>query len=38
VPSGRVRLRIVDRDGRTFARIVEVPAGREATVFYDLNE
>ena len=37
VPSGSVRLRIVDRDGRTFSRSVRVPAGGSETVFYDLD-
>jgi eukaryotic-like serine/threonine-protein kinase len=38
VTSGSVRLRIVDRDGRTFNRTVTVPAGEEASVFFDLDE
>ncbi len=37
VPSGSVRLRIVDRDGRTFSRTVTVHAGATESVFYDLD-
>jgi serine/threonine-protein kinase len=37
VPSGSVRLRIVDRDGRTFSRTVDVGAGASESVFYDLD-
>ena len=33
-----VRLRIVDRDGRTFTRSVTLPPGDERSVFYDLDE
>jgi serine/threonine-protein kinase len=38
VPSGNVRLRIVDRDGRTFQRSVRVAAGGSETVFFDLDQ
>jgi hypothetical protein len=38
VPSGTVRLRIVDRDGRTFTRSVRVAPGATESVFYDLDE
>jgi len=38
VPSGTVRLRIVDRDGRTFSRSVRVNPGGDESVFYDLDE
>ncbi|UJR86308.1 serine/threonine-protein kinase [Sandaracinus amylolyticus] len=38
VPSGTVRLRIVDRDGRTFSRTVRVQPGGDESVFYDLDE
>jgi serine/threonine-protein kinase len=37
VPSGTVRLRIVDRDGRTFSRTVRLAPGATQTVFYDLE-
>jgi serine/threonine-protein kinase len=37
VPSGTVRLRIVDRDGRTFNRTVRLAPGATETVFYDLE-
>jgi serine/threonine-protein kinase len=37
VPSGSVRLRIVDRDGRVFNRTVDVHAGQSESVFYDLD-
>lgn len=37
VPSGTVRLRIVDRDGRTFSRSVRVAAGATENVFFDLD-
>ncbi|GAB4195930.1 MAG: hypothetical protein OHK0013_02620 [Sandaracinaceae bacterium] len=37
VPSGTVRLRIVDRDGRTFNRTVRLAPGASETVFYDLE-
>ncbi|MBN8609826.1 MAG: serine/threonine protein kinase [Deltaproteobacteria bacterium] len=37
VPSGTVRLRIVDRDGRTFNRSVRVAAGATENVFFDLD-
>ncbi len=37
VPSGNLRLRLVDRDGRTHHRTVEVEAGGEARAFFDLN-
>ena len=37
VPSGAVRLRIVDRDGRVFSRSVSVAAGATESVFYDLD-
>jgi serine/threonine-protein kinase len=38
VQSGSVRLRIVDRDGRTFTRTITVPANEEHRVFYNLDE
>jgi serine/threonine-protein kinase len=38
VPSGTVRLRLVDRDGNTHNRTVEVRAGDETRVFFDLTE
>jgi serine/threonine-protein kinase len=37
VPSGTVRLRIVDRDGRTFNRSVRVAPGATENVFFDLE-
>ncbi len=37
VPSGTVRLRIVDRDGRTFNRSVRIAAGATENVFFDLD-
>jgi serine/threonine-protein kinase len=37
VPSGRVRLRIVDRDGRTFSRTVHIDPGERESVFFDLG-
>jgi serine/threonine-protein kinase len=37
VPSGTVRLRIVDRDGRTFNRSVRVAPGATENVFFDLD-
>lgn len=37
VPSGTVRLRLVDRDGNTHRKTVRVPAGEDARVFYDLR-
>jgi serine/threonine-protein kinase len=37
VPSGAVRLRIVDRDGRVFQRTVTIAAGASDSVFYDLD-
>jgi serine/threonine protein kinase len=37
VPSGTVRLRIVDRDGRVFSRSVTIAAGASDSVFYDLD-
>ena len=37
VPSGAVRLRIVDRDGRVFNRTVTLAAGASDSVFYDLD-
>ncbi len=37
VPSGTVRLRIVDRDGRVFNRTVTIAAGASDSVFYDLD-
>jgi len=37
VPSGTVRLRIVDRDGRTFTRSVRVAPGATQNVFFDLD-
>ncbi|HJL17115.1 MAG TPA: protein kinase [Sandaracinaceae bacterium LLY-WYZ-13_1] len=38
VPSGRHRLRLVDRDGAEHRRTVSVPAGGHATESYDLRE
>jgi serine/threonine-protein kinase len=38
VQSGSVRLRIVDRDGRTFTRTITVPPNQEHRVFYNLDE
>ena len=38
VPSGTLRLRLVDRDGNTHYRSVQVPAGDEARAFFDLAE
>ncbi|MDQ3034788.1 MAG: hypothetical protein M3Y87_20425, partial [Myxococcota bacterium] len=38
VPSGTVRLRIVDRDGRSFTRSVRVPPGTTESVFFDLDD
>ncbi|MFW5920884.1 MAG: protein kinase domain-containing protein [Polyangiales bacterium] len=38
VPSGSVRLRIVDRDGRTHHRTVKVEPGEEARLFFDLTK
>ena len=38
VPSGTLRLRLVDRDGNTHYRSVQVPAGDEARAFFDLSE
>ncbi len=38
VTSGRLRLRIVDRDGNTHNRVVDVPANGNERVFYDLEE
>ncbi|MFO0710023.1 MAG: serine/threonine-protein kinase [Sandaracinus sp.] len=38
VQSGSVRLRIVDRDGRTFTRTITVPPNQESRVFYNLDE
>jgi len=35
VTSGAVRLRLVDRDGRTHTKTVRVPAGGSERVFYD---
>ena len=37
VPSGTVRLRLVDRDGNTYHKTVRVPPGQDARVFYDLQ-
>jgi len=37
VPSGSLRLPILDRDGRTFQRTVTVPADEETSVFFDLD-
>ncbi len=37
VTSGAVRLRLVDRDGRTHTKTVRVPAGGSQRVFYDLG-
>jgi eukaryotic-like serine/threonine-protein kinase len=37
VPSGSVRLRLVDRDGETHARTVRVGPGASERVFYDLQ-
>jgi serine/threonine-protein kinase len=37
VTSGAVRLRLVDRDGRTHTKTVRVPAGGSERVFYDLG-
>ncbi len=37
VTSGAVRLRLVDRDGRTHTKTVRVPAGGAQRVFYDLS-
>ncbi|MCB9618917.1 MAG: serine/threonine protein kinase [Sandaracinus sp.] len=37
VPSGTVRLRIVDRDGAEHTRSVRVDSGGEERVFYDLT-
>jgi serine/threonine-protein kinase len=37
VPSGTVRLRIVDRDGRVFQRTVTIAGGASESVFYDLD-
>ena len=37
VTSGTVRLRLVDRDGRSHNRAVRVGAGETERVFYDLN-
>ena len=36
VPSGTVRLRLVDRDGATHTKTVRVSAGATERVFYDL--
>ncbi len=38
VPSGTVRLRIVDRDGNTHTRSVRVAPGATERVFYDLGQ
>lgn len=38
VPSGTVRLRIVDRDGRTFTRTVRLAPGANENVFFDLDQ
>jgi len=38
VPSGAVRLRLVDRDGDTHDRTVRVPPGDESSAFFDLTE
>jgi len=38
VPSGNVRLRIVDRDGRSFARSARVAAGANENLFFDLDQ
>jgi len=37
VPSGAVRLRLVDRDGNTHRKTVRVRPGQVARVFFDLN-
>jgi serine/threonine-protein kinase len=38
VPSGNVRLRIVDRDGRSFTRSARVAAGANENLFFDLDQ